>query len=112
MELSRPCVDPPEPLYLLTSLHALGMIGSEQKHCLGAKSFYRKGVTGRSYFIHLSSSEDGGATAEVSAEGRILQVHGPCNAHNASCDKLRKLAEPWLEELKRVYSYYTEKVQF
>lgn len=83
---------------LLTESQELVKESEEMHHCVS--SYTSKAAEGRCYIFHVDF-EGEKATVEISRDGGITQVKGPCNQTNAACHYARKefLKSGWLEKL-------------
>jgi hypothetical protein len=96
---------PPVPLPGAEGVEFLGTVarvadeGAQMNHC--AASYAKAAVAGRCYLLHV---EHGGehATAEVSPQGEVWQVHGPGNQDNGACRYGRRVLARWGRQFREV----------
>jgi hypothetical protein len=73
--------------------------GAQMNHC--AASYAKAAAAGHCYLFHV---EHGGehASAEVSPQGEVRQVHGPGNRDNDACRYGRRVLTRWGRQLRSV----------
>lgn len=81
----------------LTFLDTCGAIwdeGEQMSHCVGSDYYLQRACSGSSHFFHVD--HDGHqATMELSSDGVVLEVNGPCNEENAASGWARRVMADW-----------------
>ncbi len=100
--LEAPMVKPPIPLPKVRAIRFIdnlgGLIqeGDTMQHCVARYHLF--GLSGTSYFFHIDGP-GGGATAEVTHEGRVLEVQGPQNRRNTTVPRAVRHLRRWARGL-------------
>lgn len=91
-------IRPPIPLpgspgiMFLSTARAIVQEGAAMGHCVATRA--PRALAGMSYLFHIEHA-GARATAEVSREGKVLEVRGPCNSENAAVHYATRELERW-----------------
>jgi hypothetical protein len=76
----------------LSTARAIVEEGATMGHCVATRA--PRALAGLSYLFHIDHA-GARATAEVSREGKVLEVRGPCNSENAAVHYATRELERW-----------------
>ena len=96
-ETMLPPIDLPEAegVTFLDTYKAVVDEGQLMGHCVGA--YAKQAVDGRCFLFHIEY-EGEMATAEVTWDGRLNQIHGPRNQYSPAEDYGRKVLREWIKD--------------
>ena len=103
LNIAKVVAKPPIPLpkgpIFLDNANAILIEGNAMGHCVG--SYVREAVIGNCYLFHIDWKGHK-ATAEVSREGRLVQIHGPYNRDkdNKAVVYGKNILTKWAKELR------------